>query len=135
LWTHPNAYILAIDLSLELHLSCGTLTKHAVTLCRAFRAFYLTTMPRQIARNRGWWREYFLDHPKVGLKDDSEGMVTGKPKVMCRRHLDHAIATIQKEDQEEVALNKRVAVQTVAQIESECKIQPKLLYVWRINQP
>ena len=48
--------------------------------------------------------------------------MTGKPKVMCQCHLDFVIATIQKEDQAEVALNTWVAVQSVAQIETECKI-------------
>lgn len=82
--------------------------------------------PIRTQGNRKWWREHFKDHPKLKSKvspDAAEALATGKPKIMCLRHLDYEIGMIQEADRIDVDAGLRVAVRDVDQIEAECKYQ------------
>ena len=55
--------------------------------------------------NRGWWREYFLDHP--GLKAKLPEVFTGtgssaKAKVYCSKCFENNVSAVLSEDQCEV---------------------------------
>lgn len=75
-------------------------------------------MPK--AGSRGWWREYFKDHPRLS-NNDADALATGKPKLMCQRHLDMGIATVMHEEQLEVEGNRRAVVRSIEQIEDDCE--------------
>lgn len=51
----------------------------------------------------------------------SSASATGKPKVMCLRHLDMDIAAVIEENKAEVEGNRRAIAWSVDQIEEECK--------------
>lgn len=76
-------------------------------------------MPKAIG-SRGWWREYFKDHPRLN-SNDPNAYATGKPKVMCLRHIDRDIASVIAEEKAEVEGNRRIVVRSAEQIEDECE--------------
>ena len=77
-----------------------------------------------MASNRGWWRDYFTDHPLYDSRnvknsaDEAWASTTkDKPKVMCTRCLEHEIATqrvadetggIPQRDYQEIALESEL---------------------------
>ncbi|KAF5385054.1 hypothetical protein D9615_001008 [Tricholomella constricta] len=68
------------------------------------------------SRNRGPWRAYFHDHPKLKI-NNSIAMATGKAKVYCKRCFNAHTAAAQLEDAHEVQVGRRVTVRSVETIE------------------
>jgi hypothetical protein len=75
--------------------------------------------------NRGWWREYFEDHP--GLKDKTPESFTNpslarpdKQKVWCKQCFTRRIAAEKARDSEDINLGKRVSPRDEATIRNTC---------------
>jgi hypothetical protein len=65
---------------------------------------------------RGWWRDYFHDHPQLSAKH-SDASVGGKAKVYCKKCFDYDLAAMQRKDQAEVVSGQRDHVREIQQIE------------------
>jgi hypothetical protein len=73
--------------------------------------------------NRGWWRDYFVDHPglKSKLPDASTGTgSSAKAKVYCSKCFESHVTAVLAEDQLEVDAvpPRRQTVRAVANIET-----------------
>ena len=95
------------------------------TLCKPF---WLCSpiMPRAGTKSRGWWRDYFSDHP--GLKAKQTDAYTGigqsaKAKVYCIKCFESHIHAVGAEDK--IAVNavppRRQSVRLVDEIENYCE--------------
>jgi hypothetical protein len=76
--------------------------------------------------NRGWWRDYFIDHPglKAKLPDASTGTgSSAKAKVYCSKCFESHVTAVLAEDQLEVNAvpPRRQTVRAVDNIETYCK--------------
>jgi hypothetical protein len=81
---------------------------------------------RPSSHNRGWWRDYFIDHPglKAKLPDASTGTgSSAKAKVYCLKCFESHVNAVLAEDQVEVDAvpPRRQAVRAVSDIEAHCK--------------
>jgi hypothetical protein len=83
-------------------------------------------MPRAGTKSRGWWRDYFSDHP--GLKAKQTDTYTGigqsaKAKVYCIKCFESHIHAVGAEDQ--IAVNavppRRQSIRLVDEIENYCE--------------
>jgi hypothetical protein len=78
------------------------------------------------SNNRGWWRDYFIDHPglKSKLPDASTGTgSSAKAKVYCLKCFESHVSAVLAEDQVKVnAVPPHwQAVRAVSDIEAHCK--------------
>jgi hypothetical protein len=79
-------------------------------------------MPK--ANSRGWWRDYFADHPGLRLKLPEAYTGTGqsaKDKVYCTKCLARDVTDVKQEDQVEIETGKRSNVRESAVIETHCQ--------------
>ena len=82
-------------------------------------------MPRAIvkSKSRGWWREYFHDHPGLIIKDPEAFVGTAssaKAKVYCIKCFDKDIAFLQLKDQESLVLGRIQVARDIKHIETHC---------------
>jgi len=65
----------------------------------------LPIMPQTGTNSRGWWRDYFLDHPSLKAKQLGAYMGTGqsaKAKVYCSKCFESHIHAVAADDQQAV---------------------------------
>ena len=76
-------------------------------------------MPK-VSSSRGWWRAFFIDHPRAHIKDPSSSCGS-KMKVYCAKCFNQDIADSQVADEQEVAQLRRNNVRSREQIEEDRK--------------
>ncbi|GLB43959.1 putative protein of unknown function (DUF 659) [Lyophyllum shimeji] len=79
-------------------------------------------MPAIRSASRGWWREYFYDHPKLASKDPIAFVGTGssaKAKVYCKQCFNAHIAAAQLQDNTDVQLGRIVTAREWRDIETQ----------------
>jgi hypothetical protein len=75
---------------------------------------------------KAWWRRYFHVHPALLVnKQDVTGYfgatTSGKQKLYCIKCFDQHIATLQRQDEDEVARGVRQNKRDLPQLEAFCE--------------
>jgi hypothetical protein len=71
--------------------------------------------------NRGWWRDYFEDHPGLITKQPEAYTNPGtaaKVKVYCKQCLQSDISAVQQEDEEDIRWGNRLQMREISVIMS-----------------
>lgn len=71
------------------------------------------------SRNRGWWRELFVDHPGIATKS-SDAYAGDKHRVWCKKCFSSRISAEIAQDEREIAAGIRTSVRDQQTIESTC---------------
>ena len=71
--------------------------------------------------SRGWWRDYFHDHPLLSARPKNDTAWSGSlPKVYCKACFAHNLAEVRRRDELEVQSGLRVSVRENMAIEDLC---------------
>ncbi|KAL7281578.1 hypothetical protein ACG7TL_004895 [Trametes sanguinea] len=74
-------------------------------------------------RTRGWWRQYFHDHPGASSRQE-DAYLGDKTKVYCKECMQRHIVQLQALDQDELARGARAAVRSEESI---------VAHLWTLN--
>lgn len=91
-----------------------------------------STMAHPPQRKRGWWREFFEDHPGLSTKapesyTNPNASRPDKHRVWCKQCFVRRIVDEQARDEKEIELGNRVSVRDESTIKNTCTCSVLLL--------